>query len=237
MTALPESDAKSSELSSAEGPTEWQHAGRARSIHFGQAAGADERNPQPRGDLRRQQIIDAAVDLFAAKGYRGTGVAALANRVGMTPAGLLYYFGTKERLLREVVAERDQADVFGPDGPFPVALTLTSLRQLGQHNMETATLTRLYVVLGAEGLDANDPLHDFFVERYEMARRFVRAVLEAEIAQGRVRQDIDVNQIAQEVIAVVIGLEIQWLADPARVDLAVAIDAYVDGLIRQLAPE
>ncbi len=173
--------------------------------------------------------------LFAAKGYRGTGVAALADRVGMTAAGLLYYFGTKERLLREVVAERDQADAFGPGGAFPVDLTLTSLRQLGQHNMETATLTRLYVVLGAESLDASDPLHDFFVERYEMARHFVRTVLETEIAHGRVRRDVDVDQIAQEVIAVVMGLEMQWLADPSRVDLAGAIDRYIDRLIDELA--
>ena len=214
-----------------------QRSGRPRGAHFGRTAGADERNPQPRGDLRRQQIIDAAVDLFAAKGYRGTGVAALADRVGMTAAGLLYYFGTKERLLREVVAERDQADAFGPGGAFPVDLTLTSLRQLGQHNMETATLTRLYVVLGAESLDASDPLHDFFVERYEMAREFVRRVLQTEIAQGQVRRDVNVDQIAQEVIAVVMGLEVQWLADPARVDLAGAIDAYIDRLITELAPD
>jgi hypothetical protein len=115
-------------------------------------------------------------------------------------------------------------------------LTLTSLRQLGQHTMETATLTRLYVVLGAESLDASDPLHDFFVERYEMARDFVRRVLQAEIAQGRVRPDVNVDQIAQEVIAVVMGLEVQWLADPDRVDLAGAIDTYVDRLIGELAP-
>jgi AcrR family transcriptional regulator len=235
LTALEASDSEGSEHKSPGGRSEMQRSGRVRGAHFGRAAGADEHSPQPRGDLRRQQIIDAAVDLFAAKGYRGTGVAALADRVGMTAAGLLYYFGTKERLLREVVAERDQADAFGPGGPFPVALTLTSLRQLGQHNMETATLTRLYVVLGAESLDASDPLHDFFVERYELARDFVRRVLRAEIAQGRVRWDVNVDQMAQEVIAVVMGLELQWLADPTRVDLAGAIDTYVDRLIGELA--
>jgi AcrR family transcriptional regulator len=200
------------------------------------AAGADERNRQARGDIRRQQILDAAVALFAAKGYRGTGVAALADRVGMTATGLLYYFGSKERLLREVVAERDQADAFGPDGPFPLGLTLSSLRELGQHNVETAVLTRLYVVLGAESLDATDPLHDFFVERYETARRFVRFILDLEKAQGRIREDVDIVQIAQEVIAVVMGLEVQWLADPERVDLALAVDSYINRLVEDLAP-
>jgi AcrR family transcriptional regulator len=208
-----------------------------RSSRFGRPAGADAHSPQARGDLRRQQIIDAAVELFATKGYRGTGVAALADRVGMTATGLLYYFGSKERLLREVVAERDQADEFGPDGPVPLRLTLTSLRGLGQHNMETAILTRLYVVLGAESLDINDPLHDFFVERYELARQFVCTVLEAEKAEGRVRDDVVVDQISQEVVGMVMGLEVQWLADPERVDLARAFDAYIDRLILELAPD
>ena len=142
---------------------------RGRGAPYGETAGADEHTRQPRGDLRRQQIIDAAVELFASKGYRGTGVAALADRVGMTATGLLYYFGTKERLLREVVAERDRMEAIDPDRDFPLALTLSSLRELGRHNVETAILTRLYLVLGAESLDPDDPLHDFFVERYEVA--------------------------------------------------------------------
>lgn len=209
---------------------------RGRGARFGEPAGADERTRQPRGDLRRQQIIDAAVELFASRGYRGTGVAALAERVGMTATGLLYYFGTKERLLREVVAERDRMETIDPNREFPLALTLSSLRELGHHNVETATLTRLYLVLGAESLDDDDPLHDFFVERYALAREFVRALLNDEKAQGRMRPDVDVDQIALEVIAMITGLEYQWVSDPARVDFAQAMETYIDQLIERLAP-
>jgi AcrR family transcriptional regulator len=219
-----------------EGRQERRQSPYGRGARYGDPAGADERTRQPRGDLRRQQIIDAAVDLFASKGYRGTGVAALADRVGMTATGLLYYFGTKERLLREVVAERDRMETINPDREFPLALTLSSLRELGQHNVETATLTRLYLVLGAESLDDEDPLHDFFVERYEVAREFVRALLNDEKAQGRMRQDVDVEQVALEVIAMIMGLEYQWVIDPARVDFAQAMETYIDQLIERLAP-
>jgi AcrR family transcriptional regulator len=169
------------------------------------------------------------VELFAAKGYRGTGVAALAERVGMTATGMLYYFGSKERLLQEVVAERDRREVLGLD-----SLTLSSLRELGRHNAETAILTRLYVVLGAESIDPDDPLHDFFVERYETARALTRSVLEHERDEGHLRSDIDVEQIAREVMAVLMGLEMQWLFDPARVDLAEAMERYFDRLVAEL---
>jgi AcrR family transcriptional regulator len=218
-----------------EGQWERRTAPRGRGARYGENAGADERTRQPRGDLRRQQIIDAAVELFAAKGYRGTGVAALADRVGMTATGLLYYFGTKERLLREVVAERDRMETIDPDREFPLALTLSSLRELGRHNVETAILTRLYLVLGAESFDPDDPLHEFFVERYEVAREFVRALLHDEKAQGRVRPEVDVDQVALEVIAMIMGLEYQWVTDPARVDFGRAMERYIDQLIVQLA--
>lgn len=193
-------------------------------------ASADARNRQERGRLRRRQIIDAAVELFAAKGYRGTGVAALADRVGMTATGLLYYFGTKERLLQEVAAERDRVDAADP----VASLTLSGLRELGRRNAETAELTRLYVVLGAESLDPGHPLHDFFVRRYETGRHLVRSILGAERERGRLRPDVDVEQIAREVLAVLMGLEIQWLADPDGIDLPATVEAYIDRLVREL---
>src|ERR1700760_920845 len=116
-----------------EGQQERRRPARGRGARCGENAGADEHNRQPRGDLRRQQIIDAAVELFASKGYRGTGVAALGDRGGMTPPGLLSYFGKRERLLREVVAERDRMAAIDPERAFPVELTLASLREIGRH--------------------------------------------------------------------------------------------------------
>jgi AcrR family transcriptional regulator len=205
---------------------------RAKNEQVRQRAGADARTRQARGTLRRQQILDAAVDLFAEKGYRGSGLAALADRVGMTATGLLYYFGTKRRLLQEVVAERDRADAIDTSE----GLTLKSLRDLGRHNVETATLVRLYVVLTAESFDPGDPLHDFFVDRYETARNLVRSILAAERDARRVRRDVDIDQIAHEVIGVLMGLEIQWLTDPERVDLAHRVESYIDRLTKELAP-
>ncbi len=195
-------------------------------------AEADSRKRQERGSRRRQQILDAAVELFSSNGYRGAGLAALAERVDMTPTGLLYYFGTKERLLREVVAEREQTDrLDSTDG-----ITLKAFREVGRHNAEIAVLTRLYVVLGAENLDPEDPLHDFFVERYETARQLVRDILVLEQSHGVVRDDVDIDQIALEVIATLMGMEIQWLADPDRFDLGDVVATYIDRLAEQLAP-
>jgi len=192
---------------------------------------ADGHARHERGSRRRQQILDAAVDLFASRGFRRTGVNALAERVGMTATGLLYYFGTKERLLHEVVSERDRAP-----GLRPEELTLANLGEIGRHNAENATLTRLYVTLGTESIDPDEPLHEFFVERQATARRLVRDILEAEQRAGTVRADVDLDQVSREVIGMLMGIEAQWLINPGEVDLASTIRAYVDRLVVDLAP-
>ena len=52
--------------------------------------------------------------------------------------------------------------------------------------------------------------------------------------EGHLRPDFHVEQIAREVIAVLMGLEIQWLFDPSTVDLAEAMETYFDRLVAEL---
>ncbi len=198
-------------------------------------ADGDNRARQVRGDARRHQILDAAVRLFALHGYQGTGVATLADEVGMTAPGLLYYFGTKERLLVEVVAERDRTELTELS-----ELTGTGLRALcglGRSNQRHGLLTRLYVRLGAENLDPGDPLHPFFTDRYEAGRAMIRDLIRADQARHAIRDDIDVDQVAAEALATLMGLEIQWLNNPDAVDLGTAVDRYFDRLATELAPK
>lgn len=200
------------------------------------SAKADARRRQTRGDARRQQILDAAVELFSAKGYRSTGLAELADTVGMTHPGLLYYFGTKERLLLEVVAERERIEADMRQDLDPATLSLAALTEIARQNVENAVLTRLYVVLAAESLDAADPLHDFFVQRYEGARRRTSLLLQHAVASGELRADVDADQLSREILGMLMGLELQWLMDPDGFDLVATMEAYVDSLRTRLAP-
>jgi len=201
-------------------------------------AGADERTRQTRGEARRQRILDTAVELLAARGFRGTSLAELAERVGMTHPGLLYYFGSKDRLLREVVAERERQEGVAYLAFFDDEDTsMFKVGDIARLMVANATFTRLYVVLAAENLDPGDPLHGFFVDRYERARRAGIGILRADQARGDIRPDVDIAQVSCEVTAMLMGIEVQWLMDPDRVDLIAVVDAYVEGLRTRLAPQ
>ena len=199
-------------------------------------AGADSRARQPRGQARKDQIMAEAIEMLSTRGFRGTSIAELADRVSMTHPGLLYYFGTKERLLEEVVGQREASEQAGYLGHLGDDPSLFRLDEVARFVLDTAVLTRLYVVLAAENLDEGDPLHEFFVSRYERARDFVADVLKKDQARGEVRADVDLTQIGIEVIATLMGLEIQWLMDPEQIDLEGVVQRYVEGLRARLAP-
>ncbi len=198
-------------------------------------AGADSRARQSRGRERRDRIVAEAIALFAAKGFRGSSIAELADRVEMTHPGLLYWFGTKERLLRDVVAERERREVDALAGG-PDDASLARLPDVARFAAADMTLTRLYAVLATENLDEGDPLHTFFVDRYDRARRIVVRGVDRDRARGEVRADVDAEQIGREVVATLMGLEVQWLMDPGAFDYVAAVDAYAEGLRARLAP-
>ncbi|MET7658174.1 TetR family transcriptional regulator [Streptomyces sp. NPDC005463] len=59
------------------------------------------RSHDPEG--RRGAVLAAARRLFAAQGYKGVGIRAIAAEAGVTPGLVMAYFGSKDGLFREVV--------------------------------------------------------------------------------------------------------------------------------------
>lgn len=174
-----------------------------------------------RGRLRRLQIIDVATDSFIKSGYRGTSLAAIAEEVGVSQAGLLHHFGTKEKLLEAVVRHRSErdaplvADIFGNGG----LGMFDRLPALAEHSAGEAGLAQLFAVLVAENLLPEHPLHTFFVERYRNVRRYIAIALRKGQERNEVRADIDVDAVSTRIVATLDGLQTQWLLDPERIDL------------------
>lgn len=68
--------------------------------------GAPRTSRRPRTRIQaanRQIILDAALEVFSAHGYRGATVDQIAARAGMSKPNLLYYFRSKEAIYRQVL--------------------------------------------------------------------------------------------------------------------------------------
>ena len=54
-------------------------------------------------DQRREQMLQAALEVMAERGYPETRIADVAERAGTSPALVIYYFKTKDQLLTEAI--------------------------------------------------------------------------------------------------------------------------------------
>jgi AcrR family transcriptional regulator len=64
---------------------------------------AARQNGDAVADQRRDQMLAAAATLIAERGFGDTRIADVAQRVGASPALVIYYFGTKDSLLTEAL--------------------------------------------------------------------------------------------------------------------------------------
>jgi AcrR family transcriptional regulator len=75
----------------------------------GQSGGGDGRVTRPAGggegmaDQRREQMIQAALDVIVERGYPDTRITDVAERAGASPPLVIYYFKTRDQLLTEAL--------------------------------------------------------------------------------------------------------------------------------------
>lgn len=193
------------------------------------------RSPEAR--QRQQDILHIATDTFAARGYNNASLAEIADRAGLTQAGVLHYFRSKALLLTSVLELRDQTDIeqLGPDRPRGLEF-LRHLVDTALRNAEREGIVRLYSVLSAESVTEDHPAQDYFRDRYDGLRSFVAdALREAcelpDDGAGRA------GDAANAVIAVMDGLQVQWLLAPESVNMAASTDLVVTSLLATLAPD
>ncbi|MFE2913283.1 TetR family transcriptional regulator [Kitasatospora indigofera] len=189
------------------------------------------------GARRREEILRIAVETFATRGYHNASLAEIAERAGLTQAGLLHHFRSKTALLSGVLELRDSSEIeaLGPGRPRGTAF-LDHLVETVRLNSTREGIVRLYAVLSAESVTEGHPAQQFFRDRYDGLRALVTEALREACELGEVDADLDVESVASAVIAVMDGLQVQWLLAPRSVDMAAVTRRVLTALLADLRP-
>jgi AcrR family transcriptional regulator len=188
------------------------------------------------GDKRRTRILDTAVEHFAQWGFHATSLARIAKDVGITQGGLLHHFRTKEALLVSVLEASDDHDTerFFAEECASVAEWFHCLLDLTAYNARRPGRTRMFNALVGESGDPDHPAHSFFTRRYRTLVADAGQSLRRGVDSGELRADTDCAAEAQQLLAVMDGLQLQWVLDPAAVDMVARLHGYLDRLYRTL---
>lgn len=194
-----------------------------------EVAAQRKRGSYPKGQAKRQEIVDAALVVFGRSGYHSGSLREIAKRVELTPAGLMHHFGSKEELFTEVLRQRDER-VRTAAGEVSEDTLLEQVRKVVAYNQTTRGLTSLYTVIAAEATDGTHPAHVYFAERYAERAASTTRVLEDAKRDGLVRSNLNLEHAARLIAAVMDGLQQQWLLDES-VDMVAAFEEFLDGYL------
>lgn len=201
---------------------------------------SSKRSPRPRPETleRRKEILRAALEIFGAKGYNKGPLAEIAEQVNMTHAGILHHFGSKGQLLLEVLRYRDESDVEElVDHRIPTGVDLfRHLVRTAFANAERAGIVQAYAVLSAEAVTDDHPGRAYFEDRYQTLRREVGEAFVIVCEERGVDISTDrVKHASASILAVMDGLQVQWLLDRSLIELGpatmFAIEAIVSAVI------
>lgn len=183
------------------------------------------RGSYAKGVARRQEILESTLDVIGRTGYRNASLKQIAEAVGVTPAALLHYFGSKEELFTEVLRTRDEQDERSPRTHDPVDAK-KGLLDVIRHNTEVPGVVELFSRLAVDAADPDHPAHAYFLERSERLRGSIAQAFHGDAAK---RAALDADTTARVVQAAADGLQLQWMIDP-EVDMAGIMGALLDVL-------
>lgn len=189
-----------------------------------------QRGAYAKGVAKREEILEAALEVIARDGIRGASVREIADAAGLSPAGLLHYFDSKEELFVEILRARDEHDTREYAGDD----FMTTFLHVVRHNAEVPGLVRLYAQMAAEAGDPEHPARAYFRSRTDAVESTARDAVAAAQTAGELRADLDPAWIVRAVHALADGLQTAWLLDP-DVDMTADIEVFLT-LLRPTPP-
>src|SRR2546430_206623 len=204
--------------------TERRRPGRRRRSSGDVGARLDQRTRAARAEGReaRDELLTAALRVFARRGYREAGVDEIAAEAGYSKGALYWHFAGKEELLTALLEERVDAPMrerfallasAPPERDMSVEATRAFAGQLDGER-EALLLEREYWSLAIR-----DPeLRARYVERQTELRDALAAAMEARARHlGTPDLTMPAEDVARIVMSIIGGLAVDELIEPGSV--------------------
>ena len=204
--------------------SETRRPGRPRRSGGDVAGRLDQRTraARARGREARDELLTAALRVFARRGYRQAGVDEIAAEAGYSKGALYWHFSGKEELLMALIEERIDAPMRDrvallasapPERDMSVEATRAFAQQLGEQR-EAMLLEREYWTLAIR-----DPeLRARYAERQTELRGSLATAMEARARHlGTPNLTMPAEDVARIVMSIIGGLAVDELIEPGSV--------------------
>jgi AcrR family transcriptional regulator len=179
--------------------------------------------------------VDEAMRVIGQHGFNGFTIQVLAARCGLSNAGLLYYFGSKDALLIALLeeVERQDTNVIAPlvaslkhsagNSGDSLFKRLALLRTIVKRFAERRELGRFTSILQTEAIDPLHPAHHWFRQRRDATLQLFEDMLTGLVSNPEI--------VSGLLFALMNGLMLEWLRADRGFDLLTVWDEGVRRLV------
>jgi AcrR family transcriptional regulator len=181
-------------------------------------------------EARRIEMLHAAAELICERGFGDTRIADVAKRAGVSSALVIYYFGTRDRLLVDALRHSEESFYEAAEA---MLAEETSLRErLSLLIKWTCVPTADNEIPGAWGLwfdlwaqaFRKDEVKTGRIELDARWRKMIVDAVKSAEASAELRSKVDARMFALEFGALLDGLSIQVALEDPEVDSTIAYD-------------
>jgi AcrR family transcriptional regulator len=175
---------------------------------------------------RRIEMLRAAAELICERGFGDTRIADVAKRAGVSSALVIYYFGTRDRLLVDALRYSEDS---GYEAAEKMLAEIPSLHErlsflvkwicVPEADNEIAGAWGLWFDLWAQAFRHDEVK----AGRVELDARWRKMIVDA-VKSAELDTDVDIRMFALEFSALLDGLSIQVALEDPEVDSSVAYD-------------
>jgi TetR/AcrR family transcriptional regulator, fatty acid metabolism regulator protein len=173
-------------------------------------------------EIRREQIVEAALGLIAAFGVRRMSIAALARRVGLVPSALYRHFKNKEEILQaalQLVRQRLGENLQEVNQMTPHALDRLELVLMRIIKM-VRELQAMPRIVFSEGMSGDHPERKAQVyEILKGALAGIENIMRQGQERGEIRSDLDPKALAVTFWGMIPSAVILWHVSDGRFDV------------------
>jgi AcrR family transcriptional regulator len=170
---------------------------------------------QERAARTRVEILEAAIILFARRGFLATTMAELAKAIRMTPGALYWHFPTKEDLLLAAIDELHQRYLNEFVDLLAEHRKLGAREQLVSFMNRTSQFLRyhreygiFFGMVSAESAESNERVAEALREKLDIYVHVLAAIIRYGQKKKEFREDLDPMQTAHGMLGAYIGLRI-----------------------------
>ena len=172
-------------------------------------------------EVRRERILDTALDRIEVEGHRTLTMAQLARWCDMSAPGVMHYFPDIPTLLVALVSRRDERDRAALAARLPGADARTLLDGIVANIAARPRAAMLFAMVEADALDPEHPGHEWFRARADWTAAWLADQLGG----------AEHLPLARRVFAAMDGLQLHFLRDQGGFDLEREWAAVADSLL------